>query len=141
GLERAPPCEQGLAEVARHADGGMNAEVPAEGGVTHTAPGEEAGRVNGAGGDDHPRSPDREPTDDRVARRAEQDGVDADGPAVLDRDALGAAAGVEPCPGGAGGGEIGQVHRLLRIARAAERTLTAAVAADDVAEEWPPGEA
>src|SRR5689334_7582666 len=48
GLEGAAPREDGPAEVGGDADGGMDAQVPAEGGVTDAAPREGPGRVDRA---------------------------------------------------------------------------------------------
>src|SRR6058998_2569126 len=53
--------------------------------------------------------------------------------AALDPHPLHPAAGIEPRARRARGREVGQVHRLLRVARAAEGALAAAAAADDVA--------
>src|SRR2546428_14090940 len=100
----------------------MDAEVPAEGGVAHAAPGEDARGVDRAGGDDDLRGVDREAADDGVARAVEQDGVHPDHAAVLDADAFGAATGVEAGAGGAGaGGGGGGEERRLRAPRSAGR--------------------
>ena len=65
----------------------------------------------------------------------EQGRLDAGGATALDHDAIGPAARVEPGAGGGGRGQVGQVHRLLGVARTPEGALAAPVAAVDVAED------
>ena len=133
GLERAPPGAHLLAEVAGHGDGGMDAQVPPEGPVPDAAARQDARGVHRTGGDDDERRAHAQPAADRVVVAVEEGRLDTGGATALEHDAIGPAARVEPRAGSGGRRQVGQMHRLLRIARAAEGALPAAVAAVDVA--------
>src|SRR5207247_10148517 len=86
-----------------------------------------------ARGDDDARRADAQPAARRVVVAVEERRVHAGGASVLEHDAIYPAAGVEPRAGVDGRRQVGEVHGLLGVARAAERALAAAVAAVDVA--------
>src|SRR5206468_4124235 len=130
-LERAAPGADLVVEEAGDRDRGVEAEVPAERGMTYAAPAEDSRRVDRARGDDDHGRADREPSLHGVRVGREQHGLDAGRATPLDRDALRPAAGVEPRAGRLRGGEVGEMHRLLGVAGTAEGALAAPPAADD----------
>src|SRR3989454_12661994 len=93
GLERPAPGTELLLEVAGDADGGVEAEVAAEGGMAHAAPGEEPWGVDRAGGGhDQPRV-HAEPAVHDIAVAGEEHHLDAGGAAALDAHPPHPAAG------------------------------------------------
>src|SRR3989442_3441170 len=119
----------------------MDAQVPPEGPVPDAAARQDARGVHGAGGDDDQRGADTQAAASAVVVSVEEGRLDPRSTTALEQDAIGPAARVEPGAGGRGLGQVGQVHRLLGVARAAEGALSAAVAAVDVAQDRLPVEA
>src|SRR2546430_1121442 len=81
----------------------------------------------GPGGGGAPAAPPSEAQSPAAAPRRERGGA----PPTA-RPPPGSGRPPTPRPGGLGGGQVGEMHRLLGVARTAEGALAAAPAADDV---------